>query len=111
MYVDKFPFPCLPFQRYAGQPSQVGIALSGIGFQTYFGNTNIGPVAFDSPFTLLPLATSPLSLIGRLVPQSQQPALLDVSTIFNNFIHGLDSNVYVRGDSAGPQDVSHGGQC
>jgi hypothetical protein len=49
-----------------------------------------------------------LSLIGRLVSQSQQSALLDVSTIFNNFIHGLDSNVSVRGDSAGPQDVRDG---
>jgi hypothetical protein len=46
-------------------------------------------------------------LNGRLVSQSQQSALLDVSTIFNNFIHGLDSNVFVRGDSAGPQDVSY----
>ncbi|KAI0256058.1 hypothetical protein BJV78DRAFT_435519 [Lactifluus subvellereus] len=87
-------------------PSQVGIDLSSIGFQAYFGNTNIGPVASSVPFTLAPLATSSLSLTGRLVPQTQQSQLLDVSTIFNNFIHGLDNNVSVHGESAGPKAVA-----
>ncbi|KAH9961311.1 hypothetical protein BC827DRAFT_1260505 [Russula dissimulans] len=87
-------------------PSQVGIALSSINFQTYFGDTNIGPVASSGSFTLAPLATSPLSLTGRLVPQTQQSELLDVSTVFNNFIHGLDSHVSVHGDSTGPEDVA-----
>ncbi|KAI0305626.1 hypothetical protein B0F90DRAFT_1815219 [Multifurca ochricompacta] len=86
-------------------PSQVGIALSSIGFQNYFGSTNIGPVASDNSFTLAPLATSSLTLAGRLVPQTQESGLLDVSTIFNNFIHGLDTNVSVHGNSAGPGDV------
>ncbi|KAH9038716.1 hypothetical protein EDB85DRAFT_2072661 [Lactarius pseudohatsudake] len=87
-------------------PSQVGISLSNIGFQTYFGNTNIGMVASNGSFTLAPLATSSLGLIGRLIPQTQQSGLLDVSTIFNNFIRGLDSNVSVHGDSAGPGDAT-----
>ncbi|KAI9463679.1 hypothetical protein BJY52DRAFT_1404720 [Lactarius psammicola] len=87
-------------------PSQVGIALSNIGFQNFFGNTNIGPVASNGSFTLAPLATSSLGLVGRLIPQTQQSGLLDVSTIFNNFIHGLDSNVSVHGDSAGPGDAT-----
>ncbi|KAH8979124.1 hypothetical protein EDB92DRAFT_1821158 [Lactarius akahatsu] len=87
-------------------PSQVGISLSNIGFQTYFGNTNIGMVASNGSFTLAPLATSSLGLIGRLIPQTQQSGLLDVSTIFNNFIHGLDSNVSVHGDSAGRGDAT-----
>ncbi|KAI0298570.1 hypothetical protein BC826DRAFT_1096594 [Russula brevipes] len=86
-------------------PSQVGMALSSIGFQNYFGDTYIGPVISNGSFTLAPLGTSPLGLVGRLVPQTQPSGLLDVSTIFNNFIHGMDSNVIVRGDSAGPQDV------
>lgn len=51
------------------------------------------------------MATSSLNLTGHLIPQTQQPGLSDVSTIFNNFIHGLDSNVSVKGDNAGPQDV------
>jgi hypothetical protein len=48
---------------------------------------------------------SSLNLTGRLIPQTQQSGLSDISTIFNNFIHGLDSNVSVKGDNAGPQDV------
>ncbi|KAI0063538.1 hypothetical protein BV25DRAFT_1915044 [Artomyces pyxidatus] len=87
-------------------PSQVGMELSSIGFQNYFGNTNIGPVASKGSFTLAPLSTVPLGLVGRLIPQTQQSGLQDVSTIFNNFIHGLDSNVSVHGDSAGPSDVT-----
>jgi hypothetical protein len=91
------------------QPSQVGIALSNIGFQTYFGNTNIGPVTSNGSFTLAPLATSLFGLVGRLVPQTQKSGLLDVSTIFNNFIHGLDSNISVHVDNAGPGDVRGSG--
>ncbi|KAI0268735.1 hypothetical protein BC834DRAFT_651204 [Gloeopeniophorella convolvens] len=87
-------------------PSQVGVALSSIGFQTFFGNTNLGPVASNGPFTLAPLSTTHLGLAGRLIPQTQQSGLQDVSTVFNSFIHGLDSNVSVHGDSAGPSDVT-----
>lgn len=96
----------LTLDTVISNPSQVGIALSNIGFQNFFGNTNIGPVASNGSFTLAPLATSPLGLVGRLVPQTQQSGLLDVSTIFNNFIHGLDSNVSVHGDSAGPGEAT-----
>ncbi|KAI0049858.1 hypothetical protein FA95DRAFT_1604022 [Auriscalpium vulgare] len=87
-------------------PAQVGIELSSIGFQNYFGNTNIGPAASNGTFTLAPQSTVPLSLVGRLIPQTEQSGLSDVSTIFNNFIHGLDSNVSVHGDSAGPNSVT-----
>jgi hypothetical protein len=105
MSVSKLVVSCTPFERYARQPSQVGIDLSSIGFQNYFGNTNIGPVVSSGSVTLAPLATSSLSLTGRLIPQTQQSGLFDISTIFNNFLHGLDSNVFVHGDNAGPQDV------
>jgi len=97
--------PTIRFTDTLEQPSQVGIALSSIGFQAYFGNTNIGPVVSTGPVTLAPLTTSSLNLTGRIIPQTQQSGLSDVSTIFNNFIHGLDSNVSVNGDNAGPRDV------
>jgi hypothetical protein len=51
------------------------------------------------------MTTSSMNLTGRLIPQIQQSGLSDVSVIFNNFIQGLDSNVSVNGDNAGPQDV------
>ena len=87
------------------QPSQVGVALSSIGFNAFFGTTGLGPVAFTGPFNLLPLTTSPLPLAGRLVPQPSDSGLAAVSTVFNNFIHGMNSNLTVQGTSAGPSSV------
>ncbi|TFY72142.1 hypothetical protein EVG20_g865 [Dentipellis fragilis] len=96
----------LTLDTTVSNPSQVGVELSSIGFQNYFGFTNIGPATSNGSFTLQPQATVPLSLIGRLIPQDSESGLQDVSTIFNNFIHGMDSNVSVHGDSAGPSDVT-----
>jgi len=79
--------------------------LSAIGFRTFFGSTFLGPVASTGRFKLAPLSTSNLPLTGRLVPQTTTSGLADVSTVFNNFVHGKDSNVAVQGDSAGPSDV------
>ncbi|KAI6121372.1 hypothetical protein F5141DRAFT_1186618 [Pisolithus sp. B1] len=68
--------------------------------------TNIAAVASSSAFTLFPGSTSSLPLAGRLIPQSSGDGLAAVSVVFNNFIHGLDSNVMVEGASAGPIDVT-----
>ncbi|KAH9835153.1 uncharacterized protein C8Q71DRAFT_764402 [Rhodofomes roseus] len=87
-------------------PSQVGIALDSIAFSNYYGLTYLGPVASESSFDLAPLSTTSLPLVGRLVPQNESSGLADVSTIFNNFIHGKDSNVTVYGASAGSADVT-----
>ncbi|GLB37240.1 putative protein of unknown function (DUF3712) [Lyophyllum shimeji] len=87
-------------------PSQVGIALSEIGFETYVGDVMIAPVMSTGAVTLAPGSTSDLSLAGRLVPQNSPAGLSTVSDVFNNFVHGKDSNVEVRGASAGPKDVT-----
>ena len=87
-------------------PSSVGVALSQIGFQNFFGSTNIGPVASASAFDLSPKTTIALPLAGRLVPQSSDQGLADVSTLFNGFIHGVPSDLIVQGDYAGPSDCS-----
>jgi len=86
------------------KPSQVGVALSSIGFDTYVGDVMIAPVSTGA-ITLAPGATSPLSLVGRLVPQTSADGLAAVSAVFNNFIHGKNSDVVVHGASAGPSDV------
>jgi hypothetical protein len=80
--------------------------LSSIAFNTIVNGTSIAPVASDGVASLLPVSTSSLSLVGRLVPQDSQQGLDIVSGIFNNFIHGKDSDVTVQGSSAGPSDVS-----
>lgn len=86
------------------KPSQVGVQLSSLGFNTFVGNTMIAPVA-SKEVTLAPGSTSPLSLVGRLVPQASQEGLDIVSQVFTNFLHGKDSNVVVHGASAGPSEV------
>ena len=84
----------------------VGVALSTIGFINSFGDTIIGPAASTAPFVLLPKTTISLPLAGRLIPQNTETGLADVSTIFNGFIHGVPSDLIVRGDTAGPADVT-----
>jgi len=65
----------------------------------------IAPVISIGSVTLAPRSTSQLSLAGRLIPQESSAGLATVSTIFNNFVQGKDSNVVVQGASAGSSDV------
>lgn len=65
----------------------------------------IAPVQTKAGITLSPGSTSAMSLVGRLIPQDSSAGLAAVSDVFNNFIHGKDSDVVVHGASAGPADV------
>jgi hypothetical protein len=56
--------------------------------------------------TLNPGSTSQVALVGRLIPQTSADGLSTMSTIFNNVVHGKDSDVSVKGVSAGSSDVS-----
>lgn len=87
------------------QPSQVGIELSSLGFETFVGDVMIAPVSSSGKVSLAPGSTSDLSLVGRLVPQTSSIGLSTVSDVFNNFVQGKDSNVTVRGANAGSKDV------
>ncbi|KAJ7251753.1 hypothetical protein B0H12DRAFT_1234031 [Mycena haematopus] len=95
----------LTINSTVANPSQVGIELSSLGFQTFVNGVMIAPVSSGS-VNLAPGSTSSLALVGRLVPQTSAEGLATVSTVFNNFVHGLDSNVIVNGVSAGPSDVT-----
>ncbi|GAA5969858.1 hypothetical protein JCM21900_004182 [Sporobolomyces salmonicolor] len=96
----------LTLQTSLQNPSSVGVSLSTIGFQNYFGATNIGPAASNGSFDLNPKSTIALPLVGRLIPQSSPQGLADVSTIFNGFVHGVPSELVVHGDTAGPSDCT-----
>ncbi|KIK68835.1 hypothetical protein GYMLUDRAFT_34828 [Collybiopsis luxurians FD-317 M1] len=87
-------------------PSQVGIELSSLGFNSFANNQLIAPVTSSGTVTLNPQSTSDLALVGRLIPQSSSEGLAAVSQVFNNFVHGLDSDLVVQGASAGPSDVT-----
>ncbi|KAJ6607775.1 hypothetical protein B0H10DRAFT_2227490 [Mycena sp. CBHHK59/15] len=95
----------LTLEATAANPSQVGIELSSLGFLTLVNGTTIADVTSGS-VNLAPGSTSSLSLAGRLVPQSSSEGLAVVSSVFNNFVHGLDSDIIVQGASAGPSDVT-----
>ncbi|KAG6891741.1 hypothetical protein C0992_006161 [Termitomyces sp. T32_za158] len=96
----------LTLEATTTNPSQVGIALSSIGFDTFAGDIMIAPVLSTGAVNLMPESTSNLSLVGRLVPQTSAAGLSTVSGIFNNFVQGKDSSVEVRGASAGSKDVT-----
>lgn len=96
----------LVLQTSLTNPSSVGVALSTIGFVNSFGSTIIGPASSTAAFVLLPKTTISLPLAGRLIPQDTETGLADVSTIFNGFIHGVPSDLIVRGDTAGPADCT-----
>ncbi|KAF8629168.1 hypothetical protein AX17_005753 [Amanita inopinata Kibby_2008] len=87
-------------------PSQVGIQLSSISFNTFVGDIMIAPVASVGQVELAPVSTTVLALRGRLIPQETPAGLAAVSGVFNNFIHGIDSNVVVQGAGAGSSEVT-----
>ena len=57
--------------------------------------------------TLAPQSSSNLALVGRLLPQEFSTGLATVSGVFNNFVHGKDTNVQVRGANVQPSEVGH----
>ncbi|KAJ3518119.1 hypothetical protein NLJ89_g70 [Agrocybe chaxingu] len=96
----------LTLETTAANPSQVGIQLSSLGFNTFVDGVMIAPVASAGSVTLAPTSTSALSLVGRLIPQDSPAGLAVVSNVFNNFVQGKDSNVIVQGASAGSSDTT-----
>ncbi|KAF8586733.1 hypothetical protein K439DRAFT_1631457 [Ramaria rubella] len=112
--IDSFDLPSndpaggvhLTLQTTVTNPSQVGVQLSTIGFNNFVGQTFLGPASSTGAFTLVPLSTFQLPLVGRLIHQDSDSALATVSQVFTDFIHGKSTNVSVVGDTAGPSDVS-----
>lgn len=91
--IDSFDLPAndpeggihLTLNTTVTNPSQVGIALSGIGFRNFFQSTYIGPAQAGGAFTLAPKGTTQLPLVGRLVPQNgSDQGLTDMGTVFTN---------------------------
>lgn len=84
-------------------PSQVGIQLNSLAFGSYYSTgTYLGPVASVPQLNLAPLSTSQVKFAGRLVPQTTEAGLADLSKIFTDFIHDIPSSVEVRGVGSDP---------
>ncbi|EPQ29604.1 uncharacterized protein PFL1_02823 [Pseudozyma flocculosa PF-1] len=86
-------------------PSQVGVQLSRFGVGITRNGSYIGPSAAESEFVLQALAVTTLPLVGRLVPQTSDAGLAALSEIFTNFVGGVNTDVTINGDYAGPDSV------
>ncbi|KAG2078952.1 hypothetical protein BDR04DRAFT_1124058 [Suillus decipiens] len=73
-------------------PSQVGIELSSIAFNTYANGIEIAPVSSTSTVTLAPNSTSSLGLVGRLIPQNSSEGR---ATVSKDYVHGIDGHIPV----------------
>jgi hypothetical protein len=83
-------------------PSQIGVILPSIEFDFFDDRgVNLGHITSKLVELLPNSEKSPLKLDGYLRPQTSDPGLAAISSIFNNFIHGKDSNVTVRGTGTG----------
>ncbi|KAJ2957138.1 hypothetical protein NQZ79_g7101 [Umbelopsis isabellina] len=80
-------------------PSQVGVDLQGLGFESYFGSVDIGPVA-GTNVNLPPQGTATVQMNGRLIPQSGSEGLNALQTLFDNYLSSKETALSVKGSSA-----------
>ncbi|KAG2172665.1 hypothetical protein INT43_000012 [Umbelopsis isabellina] len=80
-------------------PSQVGVDLQGLGFESYFGSVDIGPVA-GTNVNLPPQGTATVQMKGRLIPQSGSDGLNALQTLFDNYLSSKETALSVKGSSA-----------
>lgn len=87
-------------------PSQIGVELSRFGVNIISNGTVLGPAHAQSGFTLQPLSNTSLPLVGRMVHQDSDEGLAVLSHIFTEVVHGKEVPIGVKGDYAGPSEVS-----
>ncbi|KAG2183772.1 hypothetical protein INT43_006783 [Umbelopsis isabellina] len=82
-------------------PSNVGVDLSGVGFESFFESIDLGPLAsINGSANFPPNGESTIPMKGRLVPQSSADGLQAIQTIFGNFLSGKPTTLSVKGSSA-----------
>ncbi|KIL68938.1 hypothetical protein M378DRAFT_21838 [Amanita muscaria Koide BX008] len=96
----------LTVETKIANPSQVGIQLESITFDTTVGDTIVASIRSTGQVLFAPGSGTELALTGRLIPQTTPIGLATVSTIFNNFLHGIDSKIVMQGAAAGPAEVT-----
>ncbi|KAG2175943.1 hypothetical protein INT44_000421 [Umbelopsis vinacea] len=89
----------LVLQTTLTNPSQVGVSLQGLGFESFFGSVDIGPVA-GTNVNLPPQGTAQVQMSGRLVKQSSSEGLAALETLFNNYLGHKETSLSVKGSSA-----------
>ncbi|KAH8553870.1 hypothetical protein BGW37DRAFT_482570 [Umbelopsis sp. PMI_123] len=82
-------------------PSNVGVDLSGVGFESFFDGVDLGPLAsINGSAVFPPNGQSTIPMKGRLAPQSNADGLKAIQTIFSNFLSGKSTSLSVKGTSA-----------
>ncbi|KAI8890227.1 hypothetical protein K501DRAFT_169158 [Backusella circina FSU 941] len=93
----------LTTQTVIKNPSQVGFNLAGAGFDAYFGDVLIGPLASNGAAIFPPKGSGNVNMTGRMIPQTTDEGIAAVTTVFENYLHGNDSLLTVNGESgSGP---------
>lgn len=87
-------------------PSQLGMELSRFGVNVEGNGSFLGPAGASNMFTLAALTQTHLNLTGTLVSQNNSQALQVLSNVFTNFVHNQPTGLVVRGDYAGPTNVT-----
>ncbi|GAB5591805.1 hypothetical protein Unana1_06705 [Umbelopsis nana] len=77
-------------------PSQVGVNLQGLGFESFFGSVDLGPVA-GTNVVLNPQSTSNVQMAGRLQHQDSQEGLNALQTLFDNYLAHRETSLSVKG--------------
>ncbi|RUP43844.1 hypothetical protein BC936DRAFT_136643 [Jimgerdemannia flammicorona] len=84
-------------------PSNVGISLNVLSFNSFFADNNgdhlLGPLAASS-VTIPPSGKISFSMVGRLIPQSSANDLAAIQTVFDNYLAGKNTIVSVVGAGA-----------
>ncbi|KAF7727125.1 hypothetical protein EC973_007986 [Apophysomyces ossiformis] len=84
-------------------PSQVGFNLNGVGFNTFFKNVLIGPLASDGAAVFPPRGSVEMNMKGRLIHQDSQEGLDAVTQVFDNYLNASNTILTVEGASgSGP---------
>jgi hypothetical protein len=82
-------------------PSNVGVDLSGVGFESFFEGVDLGPLSStNGSANFPPNGESTIPMKGRLVPQTSDEGLKAIQTIFGNFLSGKPTTLSVKGSSA-----------
>ncbi|KAG0174915.1 hypothetical protein DFQ28_003660 [Apophysomyces sp. BC1034] len=93
----------LTAQTTIRNPSQVGFDLNGVGFDAFFNDVYLGPLASKGMASFPPGGTANMEMQGRLVPQTSQKGLEAVTQVFENFLNAKSSTTTVKGASgSGP---------
>ncbi|CAM0140812.1 hypothetical protein VKS41_008089 [Umbelopsis sp. WA50703] len=80
-------------------PSQVGVQLQGLGFESFFGSVDLGPVA-GTNVNLPPQSSANVEMQGRLQKQTSSEGLAALQTLFDNYLASKETSLSVKGASA-----------